>query len=204
LKLRIALAVCLALAAIPAMADDIYDNGPISGVSNSWTINLGFIVSDTFTVGAGGATITGLTFGAWLFPGDTLQSAEISITSSEFGGTTYFDGVVNFTQSGCSLNFFGFEVCTETGAFDGPRLSGGSYWLNLQNARANTGDPVYWDENSGQSLASNDSEGTIPSEAFTVLGTTSGTGGTVPEPSSIMLLASGALGLGAVLRRRRF
>ncbi len=104
---------------------------------------------------------------------------EISITSSEFGGTTYFNGVVNFTQSGCSGNQYGFNICTETSSnFSGPNLAAGTYWVNLSNAIVNTGDPVYWDENSGvgcescgcPSLASENSVGTIPSESFTHAG----------------------------------
>jgi PEP-CTERM motif len=212
LKLRIAslslLALCLA--AVPAMAQTIYDNGPINGTTDAWTINSGFVVSDTFTVGSGGASVTGISFGAWAFPGDVLESAEISITSSEFGGTTYDDEVVNFTQSGCSGNQFGFNVCTETGSLagSGVNLAAGTYWLNLQNAVVNSGDPIYWDENSGPSSASENSVGTIPSEAFTVLGgtatSTTSSSGSVPEPSSIMLFGSGILGLAGVLRRKLF
>ncbi len=101
----------------------------------------------------------------------------MQITSAEFGGTTFFDGVVNFTQSGCSGNQYGFNVCTETGSFGPVNLAGGTYWLNLDNAVVNSGDPVYWDENSGPSSASENSVGTIPSEAFTVLGGTSTTSG---------------------------
>ena len=51
--------------------------------------------------------------------------------------------------------------------------------------------------------------GSIPSEAFTLTGTTGTTrharhrhGGTTPEPSSIMLFGSGILGLAGVLRRK--
>ena len=212
MKLRIAslslLALCLV--ALPAMADTVYDNGPINGTTDAWTINFGFVVSDSFTVSGGGATVNGLAFGAWLFPGDILQSAEVSITDAEFGGTTFFDGVVNFTQSGCVGNQYGYNVCTETGSFTDTALADGTYWLNLQNASVNTGDPIYWDENSGPSQASENSVGTIPSEAFTLTGTggttstTTTTGGTVPEPSSIMLFGSGILGLAGVLRRKLF
>jgi len=213
------LALCLTLAALPAMADNVYDNGPINGTTDAWTFNFGFVVSDTFNVGGSGATITGLDFGAWLFVGDTLESAEVSITSQENGGTSYFDGTVNFTQSGCVGNQYGYNVCTESGTFAGPNLAAGSYWLNMQNAVVNTGDPVYWDENSGvgcggggcPSQASENSVGTIPGEAFTVLGTPNGsttttttTTGTVPEPSSIMLFGSGILGLAGLLRRKLF
>src|SRR6201993_617605 len=88
LKIRIALIVCVALIAIPAMAQTVYSNGPINGSTDAWTINFGFVVSDTFTTSGG--TVSGLNFGAWTFPGDVLQSAEVQITSAEFGGTTFF------------------------------------------------------------------------------------------------------------------
>ena len=213
MKMRIAslslLALCLAV--VPAVAQtDIYDNGAINGTTDAWTINFGFTVSDSFTLGSA-STVSGLSFGAWLTPGDILESAEVSITSSEFGGTSFFDGVVNFSQGGCSSNQFGFNVCTETGSFSGPALNAGTYWLNLNNAVVNTGDPIYWDENSGPSSASQNSLGTIPSESFTLLGGSgpgpgsTGPGATsTPEPSSIMLFGSGILGLAGVLRRKLF
>jgi hypothetical protein len=204
------LALCLAV--VPAVAQtDIYDNGPTNGTTDAWTINFGFAVSDSFTLGSA-STVSGLNFAVWIAPGDVLQSAEVSITSSEFGGTTFFDGTVNFTQGNCVSNQYGFNVCTESGSFSGPALNAGTYWLNLQNASVNTGDPVYWDENSGPSSASQNSLGTVPSESFTLLGGTGagpgtgpGTGpGSTPEPSSIMLFGSGVLGLAGVLRRKLF
>ena len=181
----------------------VYSNGPINGTTDAWTINSGFVVSNTFTVGMGGADVNGLVFGAWAFPGDVLESSQIQITSSEFGGTTFFSGTVNFTQSGCSSNQYGFNVCTETSDLFGPvNLASGTYWLNLDNAVVNTGDPIYWDENSGPSSASENSVGTIPSEAFTVLGASTCTCcDNSPncyqpaEPGSLVLLASGVLGL---------
>jgi len=185
---------------------DIYDNGPTNGTIDGWTLNPGFAVSDTFTLGSD-ATVTGLNFAAWLIPGDILQSAEVSITSSEFGGTSYFDQTVSFTQSNCAINPNGFNVCNEVGAFSGPSLNAGTYWLTLQNATVNTGDPVYWDENDGPSQASDNQVGTLPSESFTLLGTGSTTGstgttGSTPEPASIMLFGSGALGICGLFRRR--
>jgi len=194
------LATCVA--AVPAMAQQtLYTNGPINGEVDSWTINFGFAVSDSFTLSSP-STVQELMFGTFSFSGDVLENAEVSITSAEFGGTVYTDQTVSFTASGCFVNEFGFNVCTQTGTFGtGVNLAAGTYWLQLSNAVVNDGDPVYWDENSGPSLASQNTVGTIPSESFTLLGSSSG-GGTVPEPSSILLLGSGILGLGALVRRK--
>lgn len=219
LKFSTLTVMLLALAATPAAAQYyIYDNGPINGTLNAWTINFGFAVSDSFTTAGG--QLYGLAFGAWLFPGDVLQSAEVSITSAPFGGTTYFDGTVTFTQSACFGNQYGFNVCSETGSFSGgPILAAGTYWLNLQNASVNTGDPVYWDENFGgpashawpQSLASENNVGTIPSESFTIFGYGCGAGGgcassgagSTPEPGSLLLLGSAVMALLGFGRARK-
>jgi uncharacterized repeat protein (TIGR03803 family) len=162
----------------------IYENGPIDGTTDAWNINSGFAVSDSLTVSncSEPPCITGLTFGAWLLPGDVLQAVEISVTSQPFGGTTYFDGIVNLTQSACTINQYGYNVCTEAASFNISSLNG-TYWVNLSNAVVNNGDPVYWDENSGvgcrsegcpSQAESNNGVGTIPSESFSVLGQSDG------------------------------
>ncbi len=69
------------VAVIPAAAQILYENGPINGNTDAWTINFGFVMSDSFTISTGNSTITGMSFGAWLTPGDFLDSVEISLTS---------------------------------------------------------------------------------------------------------------------------
>jgi len=178
-----------------------------TGPTTGWNISSGSVVSDSFHLDFQ-TGIGGLSFADWVLPGDIAQSVEISITSSEFGGTTYFDQTLDVTQFGCVLNQYGYNVCTLTGFFFfSPTFNAGTYWLNLQNATGTTGDPIYWDENSGPSLASEDSIGTIPSESFTLYqgGSDIGVGpGSAAEPSSIMLFGSGVLALAGILRRKLF
>jgi opacity protein-like surface antigen len=208
LKMRIAALtiLCLALAAVPALA---YENGPINGTTDAWTINFGYIVSDSYV--SDSSTVTGFSFGVWEFPGDVLSSVDWSITSAENGGTTFGSGTAsgkNLTDQFISTNQFGYDIDLITvSGLNVSEVNGATYWLNLQNAAVPSGDPVFWDENSGAgcksngcpSKASESAVGTIASEAFTIGGS-----GTTPEPSSIMLFGSGILGLAGVLRRKLF
>ena len=154
MKLRIALlaTLCLALASIPALAQNwTYDNGPINGTTDAWTINFGYIVSDSYV--AGGTNVTNFSFGVWEFPGDTMSSVDWSITLGENSGEMFGSGTAsgaNLTDTFISTNQFGYDVdkIAVTG-LNVPELSGVTYWLNLQNATVPSGDPVFWDENSG-------------------------------------------------------
>jgi hypothetical protein len=201
---------CTIATELPARAQDIYDNGQILGSQGSWSISSGSITSDSFGIVDGSNTVTGLQFGAWLTPGDVLQSVEISITNEPLGGgLVHFDQQVNIQQGSCFLNSMGFDVCLETASFNGPVLGNQEYWLNLTNARTSDGQPVYWDENSGigcqvgpcPSDAEHTGVGTIPSEAFTIFGTHL-EGGTAPEPGSLVLFSSGLLAAVGVARRK--
>jgi hypothetical protein len=209
------LALGLALVAVPAMAQsDVYDNGPVNGQVDAWTINSGFAVSNTFRF-LNGTTADQFDFWVWL--NDlTVTEVFLQIGSTGYFSNNLFAGVVSLTQSNCFTNNFGFDVCQESGNFAGPTLPAGNYYLTLSNAVATGGGSVYWDENSGVGCMSNgcpssaqeNTLGTIPSEAFTLgsSGTTTSTttSGTTPEPSTIMLFGSGILGLAGVLRRKLF
>jgi len=199
--------LCLTLAAIPAVAQWSYDNGPINGNTDAWTINFGYIVSDTFV--AGGSGVTNFSFGVWEYPGDVMSSVDWSITSGENSGTVFGSGTASgkyLTDTFVSTNSYGYDIDTiAVSGLTTAVTSGTTYWLNLQNATVPSGDPVYWDENSGvgcggsgcPSTASESSVGSIAGEAFTI-------GGSTPEPSSIMPFGSGILGLAGLLRRKLF
>jgi hypothetical protein len=199
MTLRVAyLAVlCLALAAVPAWAQVLYDNGPINGTTDAWTINFGFLIADSFVV-LNNSSVGGFNFGAWEFVGDRLISLDWAIESEPNGGTLYGSGTAsgsNLTDRFISVNQYGYDIdaITVTGLNVNVK-SGTTYWLNLQNAVVPSGNPVYWDENSGAgcggddghgggcpSVASSGGVGSDPSEAFTIDGTG---GGTTPEPGS--------------------
>ena len=220
----------LVLAASPAWAQSwSYDNGPINGTTDAWTINYGYIVADSFV--AGGTGVTSFSFGVWEFSGDTMTSVQWAITSFQLGvppnalgnSITYGSGTAsgaNLTDTFISTNQYGYDMDEITvSGLNVPTTSGTTYWLNLQNAAVPSGDPVFWDENSGAgcqgagcpSQAVQNAVGTIPSEAFTVSGNCNGfadrsgctTGpGETPEPNSILLFSSGILGLVGVFRRK--
>jgi uncharacterized repeat protein (TIGR03803 family) len=163
----------------------LYDNGPIDGNTYAWEIDgLYNIVSDTFTL-PGSSTITGISFGTWLYPGDTLESVQIIISSQpNDGGTIYYNSPpLSLESSGCVLNQEGFNVCTQTvvNYFSIPELSPGTYWISLQNAYVSNFGPAFWDQNSGvgctspgcPSQAQSYLYGPIASESFTLVGNSS-------------------------------
>jgi hypothetical protein len=190
-----------------AGADNVYCNGAINGSVDAWTINFGFSVSDSFTL-SGTTTITGADFGVWLSPGDVVKTVDWCITNSAFCGDTLATtstvslGPADECDGGsCNLgtNAFGYNIESLKFSFGGGIVLGaGTYYLTLQNAVANSGNAVYWDENSGPSVAAENLVGSIPSEAFAIDGTSSGT----PEPQTMALIGSAALLFGGALRRK--
>src|ERR1035438_8349787 len=143
----------LALAASPTLAQqDLYDNGPINGGTDAWTINFGYVVSDSFESDYFKIHLESFSFGVWEFPGDVMSSVDWSITAQENGGTVYGSGTAsgaNLTDKFLSSNEYGYDIDNITVSGLNVDLNAGTYWLNLQNATVPSGDPVYWDENSG-------------------------------------------------------
>jgi len=202
--------LCLALAA-PAGAQVLYENGPVNGTNDAWGLNHGYFVDDTFTL-TGNSTVGGIDFYTWEFQGDLLTSVFWSITSNPASGTLYGSGTASgndLVDSFLSVNQYGYDIDKVTISGLNVPLAAGRYWLNLENAIVPGGNFVYWDENDGvgchspgcpSSAAEDGNEGSIPSEAFDVTGTSAG--GSTPEPGSIIFFASGMVGLAAAIRRK--
>jgi hypothetical protein len=212
MKLRIAslslLTVCyLTLVVAPAMAGTttVYSNpGPAALTTDAWTINFGLEVSDSFTL-ASGSSITGLWFIYWdASSGDILTTVNMALGTTSFGGAPGTTVAANSTFLG--TNAYGYNLFQADATGLNFAWSGAGY-LTLANACSLSGcsvsNPIYWDESKGSSTAYENTIGSIPSESFTLFDPpSSGTPGTTPEPSSIMLFGSGILGLAGVLRRR--
>jgi uncharacterized repeat protein (TIGR03803 family) len=148
----------------------IYSNGPVNGTVDAWTINFGYVVSDSFPVAAGQA-VGGFDFYVWAYPGDTPLTVDWSITSEPLGGgTVYGSGTASVTSTFISSNQYGYDIDLATVTGLNVSLGAGTYFLNLQKAVTSFGDPLFWDENSGPSQAYTNSVGSIPSEAFDVTG----------------------------------
>jgi len=202
-----------AIASVPASADStLYDNtGPWSAGSLQFPIGEGYVVSDSFTL-TSNSTVTGVDLIVLVESGDLPSTVDWSIGTTPFGGTpatatTTNLGLINSPFLSLYDNYeMGFAIP------DVP-LDAGTYYLTLQNVvEFYGGDPnnprvVFWNASNGPSIAYASGVGNLNgadypgsnSETFQILGNTSSV---TPEPSSILLLASGLAGLAGMARRK--
>lgn len=208
----------LLLLAMPALGGSlVFDNFPINGTINAYTINSGFAVSDSFTL-ASGATVGGVNLGVWLSPGDTVTGVDWAITSQSLGaGTSYGSGTAAVTSgtavppayTGLNPNTSGYDIGVASFSFPGFGLAAGTYYLTIQNAVSSLDNPVYWDENDGPGIdVWHNSMGHLSNgaclepgsgtcaDAFQILGASD-----IPEPTTWLLLGSGMLAIAGMRRK---
>lgn len=206
------LAAILCLTAM-AGAQTIYENGPVSGVNQEPRFDHSNSVSNTFTVSGGNSTVTGVSIWIMIGIADHNPGAEVIISSGQNGGgTVYFDRTVQFSnETNCYANLWGYNNCQETTNWTGgPTLPNGSYWVTLRHGTVPSGSDFGWDENAGfdcqsqgcPSQAYQQFVGTIPSEAFTILGTTGGDASSSPKTTSLLMFGAAFFGMVRIVRNK--
>ena len=207
MKLRIAslpllTVLCLMLAVAPAMADTLYSNGPYNGNKNAWGIDGGQAVTDSTNLNSSRSNVYGIDFVYWdASEADLLTTVDMSMGTTPFGTDIFSGTLTGVTNTFLGTNQYGYNLYQAEVTLVIQTTGSASAYVTLSNACTTSGcdaNPISWDENSGPSTAYDNTLGSIPSEAFTLIGTS----GTTPEPSSIVLFGSGILGLAGVLRRK--
>ena len=193
--------LCLILAVAPAMADTLYSNGPYNGNTAAWSIDHGHAVTESTNLNSSRSNVYAVDFVYWdASTTDLLTTVDMSIGTTPFGTDIFSGTLTGVTNTFLGTNQYGYALLAGSATFD-VAAGTASIYLTLSNACTTSGcstNTIYWDENSGPSTAYDNTLGSIPSEAFTVIGTSDAT----PEPSSLLLFGSGILGLAGVLRRR--
>ena len=222
MKIRIATLsltiLCLALTAY-AGTTTFYNDGGIDGLDN------GFFISGPNLPNPAGSfqdisngfmpLVTGtanhLEFGEWVLSGSTPTGVDWEGGTSAFSNNSGFGHITQNSSNSVLLftNGFGYGIYDVTATVNIPMTFGTEEWLTLSNA-TNTGSTQSgaWDlagPSGGPATCNFRQSGTnygscgLGGESFTLTGQT---GGTTPEPSSILLFGSGILGLAGVLRRK--
>ena len=213
--------LCLALS-VPAFAGQIYNDGPTNGTYSLLTIDgtlsgqFNQSISDGF-VAASSGTGTEVFFAEWVLSGEVPTGVTWAIGTENFGGTLTAGANFGTTllctngspfNGGLCAGSHGYDVYESHFTISDSFTAGDTYWLTLTNATDNQSEGINgWDLNNGPATCDVETGAIVPGgggacgvggESFTI---TSGAPST-PEPSSIMLLGSGILGLAGVLRRK--
>jgi PEP-CTERM motif len=204
-KIPLAAIAVSALASTAAQATQLYTNGPINGELDAMSINFGFATSNSFTLSTT-AVVTGVDFGAWVFPGNNMSTVDWAITTAS---DSFPDGPAAAVSGNLLFaNAHGLDVYQDSFSITPTYLAAGNYYLVLQKAFVpSTGDSAYWDQNNGPSAAYWQPTSEIfftcapigppaCSESFDI------TGSAVPEPSTWAMMLLGFAGLGFAGYRR--
>jgi hypothetical protein len=210
--------LCLALGTTAFAGTTIFGEGPVLGGDNALFIDgnggpFSQSISDGFVAAAGGGGGE-VYFGEWVLAGDTPTGVTWAIGNNNFSGTLTaaagFGTTLYCSSGGSGCDGYGYDVYISHFSISGTSFTAGdTYWLTLTNATDSQGTdfngwdltapgPATCDVEHGAIVPGGGAACGFQGESFTI---TNG-GVTTPEPSSILLLGSGILGLAGVLRRK--
>lgn len=142
-----------AMMVVPASADAVYTSGPANGSFSYWEISGSDAVTNSFTVSNSGYA-TMATFVVWLNPGETLNSVNWSLGTTQYG-TQLGHGTASVTALSSYYNSTaGDDIVTEEiSGLHSTFSVGTTYYFSLTGASATGGGnyTVGWDENDGLS-----------------------------------------------------
>jgi hypothetical protein len=207
--LLVVVAILGILLATPAWSALLYSNGSIDGTDTGVAIDRdsGLWASDSFTL-SDNSILMGAQVGLWVDSGVIPLTVNWSIGTGP-NDTTYGSGTANLGNTLNNILIDRNDVYKSDFSLNGT-LVAGTYWLTLYNAVSSGGQysQVFWDLNNGPSQASTSwladmgefyGDGYSGSNYFQIYGTTDSS--SVPEPSTLLLVGFGLLGLAGFRRK---
>ena len=113
-----------------------YSNGPSNGTFTAYLLGFGQSINDSFVLSSA-STVTGVDFGAWTNPGDSVTSVQWSIGIQFPGGNTY-SGIMATIDSFVTIGY-GFYAVEKRYLFDSECQFGCGHILSHTRKRRHCG-----------------------------------------------------------------
>ena len=195
-----------ALMAAPACADVLYSNGPIGVNIDAFYLG-GNIISDTFTLSSNSTLVGVSNLGIWVDNGGTPANFDWIISTDVYGGgTVEASGTWSGTpteitaDNGSGQNIYHDSVWNVGFTLPNLNLLAGTYYLSLDHGGVDRWDATFGPSSAYGAVLNNgstsNSQTLVVSDSFEIDGPTA----SAPEPSAILLFATGLIGLLALKR----